>query len=44
MREMRMGVLCCWGCFFGVVVGLGLVSIIEEFTRVFPTNAERTIC
>ena len=28
--------------FFGVVVGVGLVSIIDEILRVFPTSTEQT--
>ena len=28
--------------FFGVVVGVGLVLIIDEIVRVFPTSAEQT--
>ena len=28
--------------FLGVVVGVGLVSIIDEIVRVFPTSAEQT--
>ena len=27
---------------FGVVVGVGLVSMIDEFVSVFPTRAEQT--
>ena len=27
---------------FGLVVGVGLVSIIDDIVRVFPTNAEQT--
>ena len=28
--------------FFGVLVGVGLVSIIDEIVRVFPTSAKQT--
>ena len=38
-----MGVLCgCDGGFFGIVVGVGLVSLIDEIVYVFTTEAEHT--
>ena len=42
MSENGCFVLLVMMVFFGVVVGVGVVSIIDEIVRVFPTCAEQT--